>query len=165
MAWSAREEYVPMSDEDLKAELARLKARQSRAISLKVSEKGGLSAYGLGRFPVFISMPVERTTVSILMPRPSARVRLRPLPGRPSWPHAWPRRNGSSPLSRQGENGAGHVSAFPDGRQHCWARSGDCSSGVGSQRAGTLNVSGSEPRKMLSPSLRITGPWTLVPLT
>ena len=48
-----------MGDEDLKAELdrlkeenERLKARQSRAVSLKVSEKGGLSVYGLGRFPV-----------------------------------------------------------------------------------------------------------------
>jgi len=48
-----------MSEEDIKAELdrlkdenERLKARQSRAISLKVSEKGGLSVYGLGRFPV-----------------------------------------------------------------------------------------------------------------
>jgi len=48
-----------MSDEDLKAELERvkaenaaLKARSPRAVSLKVSEKGGLSVYGLGRFPV-----------------------------------------------------------------------------------------------------------------
>ena len=48
-----------MSDEDLKAELARvkaenerLKAQQTRGISLKVSEKGGVSVYGLGRFPV-----------------------------------------------------------------------------------------------------------------
>jgi len=48
-----------MSEQDLKAELdrlkeenERLKARQSRAVSLKVSEKGGLSVYGLGRFPV-----------------------------------------------------------------------------------------------------------------
>ena len=48
-----------MSDEDVKAELerlraenARLKQRAGRAISLKVSEKGGLSVYGLGRFPV-----------------------------------------------------------------------------------------------------------------
>jgi hypothetical protein len=48
-----------MSDEDLAAELARLKEenerlklRQSRAISMKVSEKGALSVYGLGRFPV-----------------------------------------------------------------------------------------------------------------
>ena len=48
-----------MSDDDLKAELDRLRAenerlkkRGERAISLKVSEKGGLSVYGLGRFPV-----------------------------------------------------------------------------------------------------------------
>jgi hypothetical protein len=48
-----------MSDDDLKAELERLKAenerlkkRGERAISLKVSEKGGVSVYGLGRFPV-----------------------------------------------------------------------------------------------------------------
>jgi hypothetical protein len=48
-----------MSDEDLKAELERLRAendklkqRGNRATSLKVSEKGGLSLYGLGRFPV-----------------------------------------------------------------------------------------------------------------
>jgi hypothetical protein len=48
-----------MSEEDLKAELARLKAeneqlksQRGRAVSLKVSEKGGVSVYGLGRFPV-----------------------------------------------------------------------------------------------------------------
>jgi hypothetical protein len=48
-----------MNDEDMKAELdrlrdenERLKARQGRAVTLKVSEKGGLSVYGLGRFPV-----------------------------------------------------------------------------------------------------------------
>lgn len=48
-----------MSDEDLQAELARLKeenerlkARTARGTSLKVSEKGALSVYGLGRFPV-----------------------------------------------------------------------------------------------------------------
>jgi uncharacterized coiled-coil DUF342 family protein len=45
--------------DDLKAELERLKAENeqlknqlSRAVSLKVSEKGGVSVYGLGRFPV-----------------------------------------------------------------------------------------------------------------
>jgi hypothetical protein len=49
----------PMPDEDLKAELERLRAeneslkkRPGRTTSLKVSEKGGLSVYGLGRFPV-----------------------------------------------------------------------------------------------------------------
>lgn len=48
-----------MADEDLKAELERLrvenerlKTRQTRGVSLKVSEKGGVSVYGLGRFPV-----------------------------------------------------------------------------------------------------------------
>ena len=48
-----------MADEDLKAELERLKAENERlksqpgrSVSLKVSEKGGLSVYGLGRFPV-----------------------------------------------------------------------------------------------------------------
>ncbi len=48
-----------MSDEDLQAEVARLKdenerlkERQARGMSLKVSEKGALSVYGLGRFPV-----------------------------------------------------------------------------------------------------------------
>jgi hypothetical protein len=48
-----------MSDEDVKAELerlraenARLKQRTARSVSMKVSEKGGVSIYGLGRFPV-----------------------------------------------------------------------------------------------------------------
>ena len=48
-----------MADEDTKAELERLRAenqrlknRQTRGVSLKVSEKGGVSVYGLGRFPV-----------------------------------------------------------------------------------------------------------------
>ena len=46
-------------DEDLKAEVERLKAehaqlktQRGRSVSLKVSEKGGVSVYGLGRFPV-----------------------------------------------------------------------------------------------------------------
>jgi hypothetical protein len=38
--------------ERLRAENERLKRTASRGISLKVSEKGGLSVYGLGRFPV-----------------------------------------------------------------------------------------------------------------
>jgi hypothetical protein len=38
--------------EKLKAENAALKSRGSRGVSIKVSEKGGVSIYGLGRFPV-----------------------------------------------------------------------------------------------------------------
>jgi hypothetical protein len=38
--------------ERLKAENAALKGGQSRGLSLRVSEKGGVSVYGLGRFPV-----------------------------------------------------------------------------------------------------------------
>jgi hypothetical protein len=48
-----------MADEDVQAELARLRAenetlkqRRSSAVSMKVSEKGAVSVYGLGRFPV-----------------------------------------------------------------------------------------------------------------
>lgn len=48
-----------MSDEDLKAELERLKQENAalkkgseRGVSLKVSPKGGVSVYGLGRFPI-----------------------------------------------------------------------------------------------------------------
>lgn len=47
------------NDTDLKAELERLKAENealkktsAKGISLKVSEKGALSVYGMGRFPV-----------------------------------------------------------------------------------------------------------------
>jgi len=38
--------------ERLRAENEKLKNRNQRGVSLKVSEKGGLSVYGLGRFPV-----------------------------------------------------------------------------------------------------------------
>jgi len=40
--------------EELKARLAELEAKQPRAavLSFKVSDKGGVSVYGLGRFPV-----------------------------------------------------------------------------------------------------------------
>jgi hypothetical protein len=48
-----------MSEQDLRAELERLKAenealkaRGGRSVALRVSEKGGVSVYGLGRFPV-----------------------------------------------------------------------------------------------------------------
>lgn len=36
----------------MQAQNAKLKAAQNRPIKLKVSEKGALSVYGLGRFPV-----------------------------------------------------------------------------------------------------------------
>ena len=38
--------------ERLKSENARLKSERGRTVSLKVSGKGGVSVYGLGRFPV-----------------------------------------------------------------------------------------------------------------
>jgi hypothetical protein len=38
--------------ERLRAENAQLKRTANRGVSLKVSEKGGVSVYGLGRFPV-----------------------------------------------------------------------------------------------------------------
>ena len=48
-----------MSDDEMRAELERLRQENAalkkgaaRGVSLKVSEKGGLSVYGLGRFPV-----------------------------------------------------------------------------------------------------------------
>jgi len=49
-----------MANEDLQAELERLRAenealkqaRRGGAVSMKVSEKGAVSVYGLGRFPV-----------------------------------------------------------------------------------------------------------------
>ncbi len=48
-----------MSDEDLKAELERLrnenaalKKGAATGVTMKVSEKGALSIYGMGRFPV-----------------------------------------------------------------------------------------------------------------
>jgi len=50
---------VTMSDEDLKAELERLrnenaalKKGAATGVTMKVSEKGALSIYGMGRFPV-----------------------------------------------------------------------------------------------------------------
>jgi hypothetical protein len=48
-----------MSDEPTREEIERLRAENerlrrtaSRGVTLKVSEKGGVSVYGLGRFPV-----------------------------------------------------------------------------------------------------------------
>ncbi|MCU1323452.1 MAG: hypothetical protein JWM43_3101 [Acidobacteriaceae bacterium] len=48
-----------MPEEDLKAEIEKLlkeneqlKTKSDRGLSLKVSEKGGVSLYGIGRFPI-----------------------------------------------------------------------------------------------------------------
>lgn len=48
-----------MADQDIKMELERLRAENealkrstSKGLSLRVSEKGAVSVYGLGRFPV-----------------------------------------------------------------------------------------------------------------
>jgi hypothetical protein len=49
-----------MADQDLQAELEKLRAENAAlkeskkpgSVSMKVSEKGGVSVYGLGRFPV-----------------------------------------------------------------------------------------------------------------
>lgn len=48
-----------MSDDEMQKELERLRAenealkkRGSKGVSMKVSEKGAVSVYGLGRFPV-----------------------------------------------------------------------------------------------------------------
>jgi hypothetical protein len=48
-----------MADEDLRSELERLRKENeslkkgaAKGVSLKVSEKGGVSVYGLGRFPI-----------------------------------------------------------------------------------------------------------------
>jgi hypothetical protein len=48
-----------MSDEELKAEIERLRSENAAlkkggtsGIRMKVSEKGGVSVYGMGRFPV-----------------------------------------------------------------------------------------------------------------
>lgn len=48
-----------MADEDIQSELERLRAenaalkqKRTGSVSMKVSEKGAVSVYGLGRFPV-----------------------------------------------------------------------------------------------------------------
>jgi len=50
---------TPTSDEQMKQELERLRSENAalkktsaKGLSMKISEKGGLSVYGLGRFPV-----------------------------------------------------------------------------------------------------------------
>jgi len=46
------EEELKAELERLRAENAVLKSRQGATVSLKVSPKGGVSVYGLGRFPI-----------------------------------------------------------------------------------------------------------------
>jgi hypothetical protein len=50
---------IKMASEDIQAELERLRAeneslkqKRNTSVSMKVSEKGAVSVYGLGRFPV-----------------------------------------------------------------------------------------------------------------
>jgi len=45
-------EEAQRQKEELAAQLAAEKAKQTRAVYLKVSEKGGASLYGIRRFPV-----------------------------------------------------------------------------------------------------------------
>ena len=62
-----------MSEENVDAELARLRAENEALkkrttkpgnFSLKVSEKGGLSVYGMGRFPVTLYVEQWETLLS-----------------------------------------------------------------------------------------------------
>jgi hypothetical protein len=48
----ADDEALHQELERLRRENEALKARPARGLSLRVSEKGGVSVYGLGRFPV-----------------------------------------------------------------------------------------------------------------
>lgn len=45
-------EEMKREKEEVEAQLAAEKAKQTRAVYLKVSEKGGASLYGIRRFPV-----------------------------------------------------------------------------------------------------------------
>ena len=59
LSWSAVIQCLAMSEptaEELKARIAeleqKLSSRRSKNLEFRVSEKGGVSVYGLGRFPV-----------------------------------------------------------------------------------------------------------------
>jgi hypothetical protein len=45
-------EEMKREKEEVEAQLAAEKAKQTRAVYLKVSEKGGASLYGIRRFPI-----------------------------------------------------------------------------------------------------------------
>lgn len=51
-AKQAEDQAMRAEIDRLKTENERLKAKSVRAVTLKISEKGALSVYGLGRFPV-----------------------------------------------------------------------------------------------------------------
>lgn len=44
--------YQSMTNEELIARLERVEAEKAAKVSIKISRKGGISVYGLGRFPV-----------------------------------------------------------------------------------------------------------------
>ena len=50
--------------ERLRREVAELKARPARSLSMKIGEKGGLSIYGMGRFPVTLYKEQWETLLS-----------------------------------------------------------------------------------------------------
>lgn len=52
LCWVMTDDALREELERLRAENAALKKTSSKGISMKVSEKGGLSIYGLGRFPI-----------------------------------------------------------------------------------------------------------------
>ncbi|AXC16255.1 hypothetical protein ACPOL_7057 (plasmid) [Acidisarcina polymorpha] len=61
-----------MAESDLQAEIARLRAendrlkgRSERGVTMKVSEKGALSVYGLGRFPITLYKEQWRKVLSM----------------------------------------------------------------------------------------------------
>ena len=51
--------------ERLRAENAQLKTAQRRDVYLKVSDKGGISLYGLGRFPVTLYVEQWETVLGM----------------------------------------------------------------------------------------------------
>lgn len=52
LATISNDELVAMGPEKIRALIASMAAQSDRKLSLKVTDKGGVSLYGLGRFPV-----------------------------------------------------------------------------------------------------------------
>lgn len=71
----------------LRAENAQYKAQANRPLTLKVSEKGALSAYGLGRFPTtlykeqwlklltFVGAPAENPITTFIKANPQLKAK------------------------------------------------------------------------------------------